>query len=83
MSPDAGTTTLLRDARGLVTQSTDGRGIVANMTYDNAGRLLTVSYPSATAENVTYTYDAIAGGQQGQGPADQRHRPLGLDGLCL
>jgi YD repeat-containing protein len=37
-SPDAGTTTYARDLRGLVTQMTDGRGVVSNMTYDNAGR---------------------------------------------
>ena len=40
-APDAGTTTYVRDLRGLVTQQTDGRGIVTNRTYDNAGRLLT------------------------------------------
>ena len=45
---------------GLVTQSTDGRGVVANMAYDAAGRLLTVSYPADTAQNVTYTYDAAS-----------------------
>ena len=29
------------------------------MTYDEAGRILTKTYPAATAENVTYTYDAV------------------------
>jgi RHS repeat-associated protein len=66
-SPDAGTTTYVRDARGLVTQMTDGRGIVSNMTYDNAGRLLTVAYPAATAENVTYSYDSIVLSNKGKG----------------
>jgi YD repeat-containing protein len=66
-SPDAGTTTYVRDARGLVTQMTDGRGIVSNMTYDNAGRLLTETYPAAAAENVTSTYDDIANGNKGKG----------------
>jgi RHS repeat-associated protein len=56
-SPDAGVTTYTRDLRGLVTQMTDGRGVVSNMSYDNAGRLLTVAYPAAVAENVTYSYD--------------------------
>jgi YD repeat-containing protein len=67
VSPDAGTTTYVRDARGLVTQMTDGRGVVTNMTYDNAGRLLTVVYPAAAAENVTYTYDAIVSSNKGKG----------------
>jgi RHS repeat-associated protein len=57
VSPDAGTTTYIRDSRGLVTQMTDGRGVVSTMTYDNAGRLLTVVYPAAPAENVSYFYD--------------------------
>jgi YD repeat-containing protein len=56
-SPDAGVTTYVRDLRGLVTQMTDGRGVVSNMSYDNAGRLLTVAYPAAVAENMTYSYD--------------------------
>ena len=67
-SPDAGTTVYnARDARGLVTQMTDGRGVVTNSTYDNAGRLLTLVYPAATTENVTYTYDSTVGGNKGVG----------------
>jgi YD repeat-containing protein len=53
ISPDRGTTVYVRDLRGLVTQETDGRGVVTNRTYDNAGRLLTETYPAATAEKVT------------------------------
>ena len=64
-SPDMGTTVLVRDARGLVTQKTDGRAVVTNMTYDNAGRMLTRTFPAATAENVTYTYDAFGSGATG------------------
>ena len=69
VSPDAGTTTYIRDERGLVTQETDGRGIITNRTYDLAGRLLTETYPAATAENVTYTYDNITtpAGNKGRG----------------
>ena len=67
VSPDAGTTTYVRDARGIVTQKTDGRGVISNMTYDNAGRLLTETYPAAVGENVTYTYDDILGGNKGKG----------------
>jgi YD repeat-containing protein len=67
VSPDAGTTTYVRDLRGLVTQQTDGRSVVTNRTYDNAGRLLTEAYPAATAENVTYAYDSIVGSANGKG----------------
>jgi RHS repeat-associated protein len=66
-SPDAGTTVYVRDARGLVTQMTGGRGVVSTMTYDTAGRLLTVAYPAAPAENVTYAYDAVLSGNKGKG----------------
>ena len=66
-SPDAGVTTYVRDLRGLVTQMTDGRGVVENRTYDNAGRQLTASYPAATAENVTYTYDNVTAPNKGKG----------------
>jgi YD repeat-containing protein len=57
----------VRDLRGLPTQITDGRGIVTNMTYDNAGRILTRTYPAATAENLTYTYDAVSATNWGKG----------------
>ena len=50
-----------------MTQKTDGRAVVANMTYDNAGRMLTRTFPAATAENVTYAYDSITGGNKGIG----------------
>jgi YD repeat-containing protein len=66
-SPDAGTTVFTRDARGLVTSETDGRGVVTNRTYDAAGRMLTETYPAATAENVTYAYDATTSGNRGKG----------------
>jgi RHS repeat-associated protein len=66
-SPDAGVTITVRDARGLATQVTDGRGIVTNMTYDTGGRLLSETYPASAAENVTYTYDSVAGGNKGVG----------------
>ncbi|MEQ1694531.1 MAG: RHS repeat-associated core domain-containing protein [Hyphomicrobiaceae bacterium] len=67
VSPDRGTTTTVRDARGLPTQITDGRAIVTNMTYDNAGRIKTKTYPAATAENVTYTYDNVTAPNKGKG----------------
>ena len=66
-SPDTGTTDYVYNALGKPTQITDGRGIVTNLTYDNAGRLLTKQYPTATSENITYTWDSTAGGNNGVG----------------
>jgi RHS repeat-associated protein len=66
-SPDSGTTVYEYNALGKPTKITDGRGIVTNLTYDNAGRLLTREYPAATGENITNTWDAIAGGNKGRG----------------
>ncbi|WP_295557691.1 RHS repeat-associated core domain-containing protein [uncultured Hyphomicrobium sp.] len=66
-SPDSGTTDYVRNALALATQITDGRGIVTNLTYDSAGRVLTKTYPAASAENVTYTYDDVTGGNKGKG----------------
>ena len=37
------------------------------MTYDNAGRMLTKTFPAATAENVTYTYDNVTAPNKGKG----------------
>ena len=37
------------------------------MTYDNAGRMLTMAYPAAVAEKVTYTYDNITAPNKGKG----------------
>jgi RHS repeat-associated protein len=66
-SPDSGTTVYVVDALGKPTQITDGRGVVTNLTYDNAGRTLTREYPAATGENITYTWDSVAGGNKGKG----------------
>ncbi len=66
-SPDSGNTDFVRDLRGLVTQKTDGRGIVTNMAYDNAGRIMTKTFPAASAEDVDYTYDSTASGNKGKG----------------
>jgi RHS repeat-associated protein len=66
-SPDSGTTVFQRDARGLITQKTDGRSVVTNQTFDNAGRILTRTFPSETSLNVTWTYDAVTGGNKGKG----------------
>jgi YD repeat-containing protein len=67
-SPDSGTTDYVRNALGDVTQMTDGRGVVTNYTYDNAGRMLTRTYPAATPENITYTWDVTTpAGNKGVG----------------
>ena len=57
VSLENGITEYVRDARGLVTQMTDARGIVTKYTYDNAGRLLTETYPAEPSANIIYTYD--------------------------
>jgi RHS repeat-associated protein len=66
-SPDTGTTVYAYNALGKPTQITDGRGVVTNLTYDNAGRLLTKQYPAATSENITYTWDDTSAGNKGVG----------------
>lgn len=66
-SPDRGVLVYEYDARGLRTKRTDARGIVTNYSYDAAGRLTGISFPVATAENVTFTWDSIAGGNKGKG----------------
>ncbi|NJS14205.1 MAG: hypothetical protein HC788_05760 [Sphingopyxis sp.] len=66
-NPDTGITDYIYDARGLLIQIKDARNVITNMTYDAAGRMLTRTYPAATAENVTFTYDSVANGNKGKG----------------
>jgi len=66
-SPDTGLTDYVRNEAGLVTRMTDARGVVTNYTWDAIGRLLTRTYPSSTGENVGFTYDSTAGGNNGKG----------------
>lgn len=67
VSPDRGTRTYWYDAAGRATKLVDGDGQETVWTYDNAGRRLTANPTGATAENVTYSYDAVAGGNKGRG----------------
>ncbi|MBV9221716.1 MAG: RHS repeat protein, partial [Methylobacteriaceae bacterium] len=64
ISPDRGTTMYIRDQRGLVTQRTDGRGIVTTYAYDLAGRPQSVSYSGngSANDNVTFTWDEVSSG---------------------
>ena len=66
-SPDTGITDYVYNEQGLITQMTDARGVVTDYTYDALGRMLTKSFPASTGENVTFTYDAVAGGNKGVG----------------
>jgi RHS repeat-associated protein len=59
--PDGGTIVYERDAAGNVTRVTDGRGVVADLTYDALNRVLTRTYSSAPAQNITYRYDEATG----------------------
>jgi len=66
-NPDSGITDYERDSRGLATRIIDGRGVVAVQSFDAAGRLTARTYPSFPAENVTLSYDSVAGGNFGRG----------------
>jgi YD repeat-containing protein len=70
-SPDSGTTIYIYNALGKPTQITDGRGVVTNLTYDNAGRLLSKQYLASSGENITYTWDSTASGNYGIGRITQ------------
>lgn len=66
-SPDAGTDVFWYDANGNVTKKVDARGVETDFSYDAASRVLTKTFPTASAENVTFGYDATAGGNIGIG----------------
>jgi RHS repeat-associated protein len=67
VSPDSGTTALTRDAAGNIISKKDARNVVTNYTYDALNRVTSRTYPSDTAENVTFTYDQTASGNAGIG----------------
>lgn len=66
-SPDRGTTVYVRDAAGNVTQRSDGRGVVANATFDALDRQLGLAFPATPTLNRSFGYDATAGGNKGIG----------------
>jgi YD repeat-containing protein len=76
-NPDTGITDYTYDARGLATQIKDARLVIANMAYDNAGRIATRVFPAATTENVTFAYDSILTGNLGKGRLTQLTDPAG------
>lgn len=50
-----------------MTQRTDARGQVTNFGYDGLGRMTSRSFPGASAETITWTYDSTASGNKGIG----------------
>jgi RHS repeat-associated protein len=67
VSPDTGTTDFWYDANGAVIKQIDARLVETDFTNDNAGRVQTMTFPAASSENTTYTYDSTAGGNKGVG----------------
>jgi YD repeat-containing protein len=66
-SPDTGITIFAYDVAGNQTQQTDARVVVVNYSYDVLNRLTSITYPASTNENITFTYDSVAGGNKGRG----------------
>ena len=61
VSPDRGTITYTYDLAGNMLSRTDARSVVTNYTYDALNRVLSVSYPSDSSLNQTFTYDSASG----------------------
>lgn len=66
-SPDTGITDFWYDANGRVTKQIDARSVETDFTNDAAGRVTAKTFPAASSENVSFTYDATAGGNDGVG----------------
>ncbi|MFT3997439.1 MAG: RHS repeat protein, partial [Asticcacaulis sp.] len=67
VSPDRGATTYWYDAAGRLTKTQDADGVETHYSYDNADRLLTRTFTGAPQEAMTFTYDATASGNKGNG----------------
>ncbi|WP_162149144.1 RHS repeat-associated core domain-containing protein [Asticcacaulis benevestitus] len=67
VSPDKGTTTYWYDAAGRLTKTQDADTVETNYAYDNAGRLTSRTFTGASWETQTFTYDATASGNKGNG----------------
>jgi RHS repeat-associated protein len=67
VSPDRGTRTFWYDEAGNLTKLVDGDGQETDYSYDNAGRLTQAAFVGASAETITYSYDATTGGNKGVG----------------
>jgi RHS repeat-associated protein len=80
-SPDTGITDFWYDANGKVTKQVDARSVETDFTYDAAARVLTKTFPAASAENVAFTYDATAGGNKGVGRLTSLTDQSGSDAL--
>jgi len=61
-SPNSGITVYYYDNAGNRTKRVAPTGAVTQYTYDALDRVLTMTFPAATAENVTYTYDQTGHG---------------------
>jgi len=66
-SPDTGTDVFWYDANGNVIKKVNARSIETDFTYDSASRVLTKTFPTASAENVSFGYDATGSGNKGIG----------------
>ncbi len=66
-SNDVGAIVYERNQLGQPTKRTDARGVVADFSYDDAGRVTAVAYPGEPASDVGYTYDSTASGNKGIG----------------
>jgi RHS repeat-associated protein len=67
VSPDRGTRQYWYDADGNLTKWIDGDSEETDFTFDADNRRTGMTFPTASAEDVTYTYDQTSGGNVGVG----------------
>ena len=67
VSPDRGTRTYWYDTAGRLTKWVDGDSEETDFSYDTSNRLVSKTFPEASQENVTYTYDSTASSNKGNG----------------